>query len=729
MNRFLTILIIFISIAFSQSIAQQLDMKELWKKTSEFEEYFAIEKSKTSDNLFLLRSTKFGGKISKIEEWDPNTNLVVNTFQISSPISSITSEPTGKYLICTYFLHQFVFIIDLTTGESRLQTLPVGGAYTGYLKTVMLPQGQYYAAYEYNSKKIYLVNIENSYIDKEYVLTGIEGSVYYSRDGSYFAYYTSDKKIVIRYLPSGIETATFDVAQKPYSMDFVDLNNLIVSFNKSTVDSKIISYDAFTGNENFSFDFGESNIFVAESGDLDWIYISSISSGNLYVYNKTQKDIKTLGYDLRSSISLADNASDWFYTINRDGNLEIYSAETLGIVKTKEILTPTMQKYVTSVKILPNLKYVLTAGDDGDLIFHHPLTGDFVHRIYLDMEPIRSLDISEDSKRVIVSDVWGSTKIVNIENLEQSIVEREYNKDSYLISRFLDEETFIVGGTYKGLLLVNDQGEKNIMPENKYFTPLDIAISPDKNKIVMSTFEQKLVIFTRNSSTENFAYEAEFWADSAGGGIKSVRFSKDGNYLITSSSMFKSRIWDAHTYELERAYESIEGNRDKTITSSILSNDGQFIFHCDAIPTLRVFHRPNGFILDQKLNLAPDTFLKQSMMDLSSDGNWLIIVTGSGTFYLFDVYGTTSISEHSNGSENIKIFPNPTTHFINVEIVDGIASWESKNAQIFNILGEPVMDLNLANITENGGKIDVSHLSSEVYYLRIGKITKTFVKY
>lgn len=74
MNRFLTILIIFISIAFSQSIAQQLDMKELWKKTSEFEEYFAIEKSKTSDNLFLLRSTKFGGKISKIEEWDPNTN-------------------------------------------------------------------------------------------------------------------------------------------------------------------------------------------------------------------------------------------------------------------------------------------------------------------------------------------------------------------------------------------------------------------------------------------------------------------------------------------------------------------------------------------------------------------------------------------------------------------------------------------------------------------------------
>ncbi len=731
MNRILTFLIIIAAFNLNQISAQELKMEELWKKTTEFEQYFVVEKSKTSDNVFLLKGTEYGGQVSTIEEWDPNLDIVVNTFQISAPISYITAEPTGKYLICTYYQHRFAFIIDLETGESRTQTLPVGGAYTGYLKAKMLPQGQYYAAYEYNSKKIYLVDIENAYIDKEYVLTGIEGIVYFSRDGSYFAYYTSDKKIVVRYLPSGIETSTFDVAEKPYSMDFVDLNNLIATYNLPSSQGKVVSYDAFTGNENYSIESNDRLLYATESGDLKWLYFASIFSSKLYLYDKSTEEIHAVGSDFQSQTLVADNESDLLYIINRDGNFDVVSAETRSIIKSKVILTPNKQKYIGSVKFTPNMKYVVTSGVDGDLIFHNPLTGDFEHRIYLEMESIRSMDISEDSKRIIVTDDSSNTKIVNIENLEQSFVEKEYYNEGCYFSRYWDDETFIVGGIVKGLLFVSGQEEKNIMPENKYFTPLDMAISPDRNKIVISTAELKLLIFTRASSNDDFEYETEFWADSAGSGsgVKSVRFSKDGNYLITSSSMYKSRIWDANTYELERAYESKEGNRDKTITSSILSNDGQYVFHSDQIPTLRVFERSTGIVLDQKLNLMPDTFAKQSFMDLSADGNLLVLVSGNGTFYMFDIYGTTSVGEYANGSENLKIFPNPTTHFINVEITVGSVSLESKNAHIFNIFGEPVMNLSMLSITNNGSKIDVSHLSSGVYYLRIGKSIKAFVKY
>ncbi|PKL84434.1 MAG: hypothetical protein CVV22_13015, partial [Ignavibacteriae bacterium HGW-Ignavibacteriae-1] len=450
-----------------------------------------------------------------------------------------------------------------------------------------------------------------------------------------------------------------------------------------------------------------------------------------YLYNKSTKAIHHVGYDFQSQTLVADNESDLLYIINRDGNFDIISAETRSIVKSKVILTPNKQKYIGSVKFMPNRKYVVTSGVDGDLIFHNPLTGDFEHRINLDMESIRSLDISEDSKRVIVSDESGNTKIVNIENLEQSFVEKEYFNGRRSFSRYWDDDTFIVWGMFKGLLFVSGQEEKNIMPENKYFTPLDMAISPDRNKIVFSTAEQKLFIFTRASSNEDFEYETEFWADSTGGGsgVKSVRFSKDGNYLITSSSAYKSRIWDANTYEMERAYESKEGNRNPTISSSILSNDGQYLFHSDEIPTLRVFERSTGNVIDEKLELMPNSLIQQSYMDLSSDGKLLVLVSGNGTFYMFDIYGAVSVNERADEGNQISIFPNPTHDYINISSTDMFGTNESMDAQICNILGETLMNLSMLTIAENGSKIDVSHLSSGVYYLRIGKSTKTFVKF
>lgn len=732
MKHFLTIILISIPFFSTYLLSQQPEMKELWKKRTEHEGYWGIENSKTSDNVFLLRGIKFGGSNSIIEEWNLNTNELINSYEIEKPISYMTHDPLGKYLICTYFLHQYAIIIDLTTGLIKEHLLPVGGAYTGYLDPVFLPGGQFYAAYEYNSKKLYRVNINNALIEKAYDMTGIASSVYFSRDANYFAYYTDDKKLIVRYLPSGAETAIFDMPGKPYAMDFVNLNNLVVSFDYKDKTKNIVSYDAFTGNENYSFEFHLRYNNVAVSGDLNWIYLCSQENLRLYAYNIGDETITNFNSTFEPSLLKTDLESDLAYLIDRNGNLTIASAELGMIVRTKELSDPTKHRFITQLRFTPNQKYLVTTGIHGDIIFHHPLTGNYISHIKLELDTIASLDISDDSKRIIVSDRSGKTKIVNIEDIQQPIIELNYFQEGKFFTRFWDENAFIISSAGGGLWFVEKDEMKDVMPAGKYFTPVDLAFSPDKEKMALATGELKIVMFKRNSGSGYFEYETEFWADSSlkFKTINSVRFSKDGRYIISSTNMHKSRLWDAETYELIRSYESKEGTKDQSITSSILSNDNELIFHCDAIPTLRVFHRPNGYILDEKLNLMPEPFVKWSSMDLSSDGNLLAIVSGNGSFFMFDVYGTTSVGEPYPANTNYFVFPNPSNDFIILRISDKDFDNYQLNLKaitITNLTGETLMTTTLTNQTEY--RIDISQLPDGIYYINIGNEAQRFVKY
>lgn len=732
MKHFLTIILISIPFFSTYLFSQQPEMKELWSKRTEHERYWFIEKSKTSDNIFLLMALKPSSSKNIIEEWNPNTNQLVQSYEINKPIAYLTHDPSGKYLVCTYYLHRNAVILDLTTGIIKEHILPDGGPYTGYLKPVFLPGGQFYATYEYNSKKLYRVNINNALIEKAYDLSGIASSVYYSRDANYFAYYTEDKKLIVRYLPSGAETASFEMPDKPYAMDFVNLNNLVVSFHYNDKPSKVVSYDAFTGNENYSFEFNLKYNNVAASADLNWIFLCSQENFRLYTYNTKDETITGFNSLFEPSLLNSDVKHNLAYLIDRNGNLNIASAELGMIVRTKELSDPTKHKFINQIKFTPNQKYLVTTGIHGDIIFHHPLTGNYISHIKLELDTIASLDISDDSKRIIVSDRSGKTKIVNIEDIQQPIIELNYFHQGTFLTRFWDESSFFVSGAGTGLWFMHEGGIKNIMPKDKYFTSVDLAFSPDKEKMALATGELKIVMFKRNPGSGYFEYETEFWADSSLNfkTINSVRFSKDGRYIISSTNMHKSRLWDAETYELIRSYESKEGTKDKSITSSILSNDNELIFHCDAIPTLRVFHRPNGYILDEKLNLMPEPFVKWSSMDLSSDGNLLAIVSGNGSFFMFDVYGTTSVGVPYPANTNYFVFPNPSNDFINLRISDKDFDNYQLNLKaitITNLMGETVMTTTLANQTEY--RIDISQLPDGIYFIHLGNETMNFVKY
>ena len=96
--------------------------------------------------------------------------------------------------------------------------------------------------------------------------------------------------------------------------------------------------------------------------------------------------------------------------------------------------------------------------------------------------------------------------------------------------------------------------------------------------------------------------------------------------------------------------------------------------------------------------------------DTASDGS---IVDSTGTSKIDDIFITgtkiTSGNEELIVNSEIKIYPNPTTDFINIE------NFSASQIILFNIIGEEIFNIN-SNSFE---KIDVSELNAGIYLLKI----------
>jgi hypothetical protein len=85
--------------------------------------------------------------------------------------------------------------------------------------------------------------------------------------------------------------------------------------------------------------------------------------------------------------------------------------------------------------------------------------------------------------------------------------------------------------------------------------------------------------------------------------------------------------------------------------------------------------------------------------------------------------------EESIKSNNILIFPNPARDFIYIQPSEGWQPSEGYDIQIFDLLG-----INVCNPTptlpasRDGVRIDVSHLSPGIYFIKIGNRVEKFVK-
>jgi photosystem II stability/assembly factor-like uncharacterized protein len=115
------------------------------------------------------------------------------------------------------------------------------------------------------------------------------------------------------------------------------------------------------------------------------------------------------------------------------------------------------------------------------------------------------------------------------------------------------------------------------------------------------------------------------------------------------------------------------------------------------------------------LDLSPSTSMQYIIT--TNDGKLYVSTTGAGSYSLY-IHGTapTSIKESNNLENEINVFPNPASQFVNVDV---------KN---YNVEEVSVLDVNckLVNTSisffNTNAKIDVSTLPNGVYFVKVKSI-------
>ena len=124
-----------------------------------------------------------------------------------------------------------------------------------------------------------------------------------------------------------------------------------------------------------------------------------------------------------------------------------------------------------------------------------------------------------------------------------------------------------------------------------------------------------------------------------------------------------------------------------------------------------------------------------SNSELPSDTVYQIAVDDDGTKWIatdqglaaFNENGLLSTAEHSKLMNDVVLYPNPAQDFITLKLPDGL---QNSTVDIFNMQGRTMKSFNIIN--NNRNQLDVSSLSSGVYFVHIQsdemRFTKKFIK-
>ncbi len=101
---------------------------------------------------------------------------------------------------------------------------------------------------------------------------------------------------------------------------------------------------------------------------------------------------------------------------------------------------------------------------------------------------------------------------------------------------------------------------------------------------------------------------------------------------------------------------------------------------------------------------------------------WLSAVSGKTIAWV----ASTGVNDNNLSNSLFQVSPNPATDFIDLNIING-ASPIASEVQIFNMLGIEMMSVG-TGLDLSTQRIDVSHLTAGVYFIKIGDKVEKFVK-
>jgi hypothetical protein len=319
---------------------------------------------------------------------------------------------------------------------------------------------------------------------------------------------------------------------------------------------------------------------------------------------------------------------------------------------------------------------------------YHPLTNEYLRNIALLCKYDRSLDSIVAYKPIVIN---GDTN--NKFNPSYDIIGFSKTTNNVLIRFFRKHKIYstveVVYRQFNATTL--DSVSEFVYDQEKWGTERAMKLSYNGKYLALGTTrgESMLGWIIIYDLTTNSIYKRFLERDSSevGQEIQLIAFSRNDSFLVTTGGynyLSKTRTWDFHNSTLIHTYET-------------------------------------EYTAGESIDVSPD--------------NTKIIAPALGRTSLLRARWTpvTSTDEPNEDSETMILYPNPAKNYI--EILSpplergsgGVAS-----VYIFDVLGMEITTPSLRDTPPYQGgekvRIDVSHLSPGVYFVRVGNMVRKFVK-
>ena len=189
-----------------------------------------------------------------------------------------------------------------------------------------------------------------------------------------------------------------------------------------------------------------------------------------------------------------------------------------------------------------------------------------------------------------------------------------------------------------------------------------------------------------------------------------LKYDLQYNYAIDTLFMWNYNVWSETGKGVKRI------SIDHSVDGSIWSTSGEF--EIEKAPGSWKYNKAQSLVLD----IDNARYLLITVIE-----TWDALANCAGIAEIKMNVGMTSSTEDDLSILNFKMFPNPASDYLQVQVSNDIKEY---NIQIINNLGQVVLRRHFINNSSN--KIDIKNLNPGIYHMNIqskeSTVTRSFVK-
>ncbi len=398
---------------------------------------------------------------------------------------------------------------------------------------------------------------------------------------------------------------------------------------------------------------------------------------------------------------------------------------------------------INDVKISPNNKFIATGGEDGIIKLWNIDSGKLLNTLVGHLNPIKSLDVSPDSKFLASVSGFPEAKLNIWDLVTNTIV--------FTKSGFASSNSLVVFSPDGNLLVLGSgQDSSVILSTNDWKVVRKIDMGQEINAIRFSTDDKFMAVSNRYIDKINI-YNIKNWQKEANGdifnpdwtnGVTDISFSKNNDILAVACGDNNVRLYSVPDWKfikvlpgLTKFSDGSESEQADDIKISFINGNKYMLGTFGYFAKIWNIATVKDVFIYEDLKNDPENTSTMSCMAVHNNAEFFVSgssANGDVIKWLMPDLGT-DVKDNSLATNLVSILPNPANTQITINISSMFSDEVDCNIYSNNLRLIESFTLKANEQIHNNFTYDISGLSAGVYFLQIsqGKLhqTQKFVKY